>query len=239
MTGPLFFRDRIDGAIQLAAMLKTRIKGDVEKAAKPPLVLGVPRGAVPMAERVARELGAELDIILVHKVGHPDHSEYAVGSVTEEGDLYLGEGAKRQGLTEQDLEEHALREIRELKRRRELFTPGRGPVSVAGRLVIVVDDGIATGATMTAAVRSLKEKQAARIIVATPVASMDAVDRLKLEGVEVVVLSVPRIFFAVSQFYEDFTQVEDEEVAAILDSVKSPQPEPPKGKRPSVEHRFS
>jgi predicted phosphoribosyltransferase len=139
-----------------------------------------------------------------------------VGSVTEDGDVILGEGARRNGLTEQDLQEAAVREIKELRRRRTLFTPGRGPLSVKGRVAIIVDDGIATGATMTAAIRSLKEKQSAQIIVATPVASVDAVERLKREGAEVIALSIPRVFFAVSQFYEDFSQVEDDEVADSL-----------------------
>jgi predicted phosphoribosyltransferase len=213
MVGPIVFKNRLEAAKQLSESLK-------DFRGHRPLVLGVPRGAVPMAALIARELGGDLDIVLVHKVGHPDHPEFAVGSVTEEGDVLLGEGARRLGMSEQDLEEQALAEIRELRRRRNLFTPGRGAIAVQGRVVIIVDDGIATGATMTAAVRSLKEKQAARIIVATPVATAEAVERLRLEGAEVRVLSLPRVFYAVSQFYDEFAQVEDDEVVEVLNRTR-------------------
>jgi predicted phosphoribosyltransferase len=217
MTGPLVFRDRMAAAELLAERLQRRLEAcSPHERAERPLVLGVPRGAVPMANAVAQKIGGDLDIVLVHKVGCPGHEEFAVGSVTEDGDVFLGEGAKRLGLSEPDLEKSALREIEELRRRRNLFTPGRGPVEPKGRVVVIVDDGIATGATMTAAVRSLKERQPARIIVATPVASADAVERLTREGAEVIVLSVPQVFFSVSQFYDDFAQVEDEEVATVL-----------------------
>lgn len=211
----LVFRNREEAGHELAKVL-SRFQLDN------PLVLGIPRGAVPMAKVVAEELGGELDVILVHKVGFPGHPEFAIGSVTEEGDILLGAGARRHGFSLQDIEEQAMREIRELHRKRVMFTPHRRPVDVEGRDVIVVDDGIATGSTMSAAVRSLMQREAGRVVVATPVASKEAVDRLEDEGAEVVSLLVPESFFAVGQFYEDFSQVSDEEVTKALGS-ESPE----------------
>lgn len=203
------FRDR-DQAARLLEQRLSRFHG------ARPVVLGIPRGAVPMAKIIADALEGDLDIALVHKFTHPGHPEYALGSVTEEGGVYLGLGAERAGLDESDIAESARIEIAKLSAKRKLFTPHRRPVDVGGRIVIIVDDGIATGATMTAAVRSAREKGAAQVIVATPVASNDAVRRLEHEGAEVVSVLVPEVFFAVSEFYEDFAQVSDAEVVQAL-----------------------
>ena len=205
----MIFRDR-DQAARLLEQRLSRFHG------ARPVVLGVPRGAVPMAKIIADALDGDLDIVLVHKVGYPGHPEFALGSVTEEGGVYLGMGAESAGLDENDIADSARIEIAKLAAKRQLFTPHRRPVEVGGRIVIIVDDGIATGATMTAAVRSVREKGAASVIVATPVASNDAIRRLEAEGAEVVSVLVPEVFFAVSQFYEDFAQVEDEEVIQAL-----------------------
>lgn len=203
------FFNRNDAAEKLAHRLE-------EKGITRPLVLAVPRGAVPMGKVLADRLHGDLDIALVHKFGFPFNPEFALGSVTEEGDIFLGLGAERHGLKEEDIEQAALSEIAKLQNRRRIFTPNKLPMSPEGRTVIIVDDGIATGATMTAAVRSLKGKGADRIIIACPVASSDAVTRLINEGAEVEVLEIPEHFMSVSQFFEDFEQVSDEEVVKIL-----------------------
>lgn len=203
------FQDRSDAANQLAVRLK-------KKKVSTPLVLAVPRGAVPMGKVLADQLRGDLDIVLVHKFGFPSNPEFALGSVTEEGEIYLGIGAERHGLTEEDVEQAALSEIAKLKDKRRMLTPHHLPMLPEGRVVVIVDDGIATGATMTAAVRSLKGKGADRIIVACPVASSEAVQRLLNEGAEVEVLKIPEHFASVSEFFEDFSQVSDEEVVKIL-----------------------
>ena len=210
MRNPPRFSDRLQAAELLAERLKPELGGHGA------LVLGVPRGAVPMARAIADSVGGELDIVLVHKFGHPHHPEFALGSVTEEGGVYLGMGAERMGFGEEEIGDAARREILRLREKRRLLTPGRASVDVSDRIVVIVDDGIATGATMTAAVRSVKDKGASRVIVAAPVASSDAVSRLTSEGADVVTLSVPEPFFAVSEFYDDFAQVEDDEVIDAL-----------------------
>jgi predicted phosphoribosyltransferase/predicted esterase len=209
------FTDRREAAELLADRLEPELSGYGA------LVLGVPRGAVPMARIIADRVGGELDIVLVHKFSSYRHPEFALGSVTEEGGVYLGPGADRLNVGEKQIEAAAHDEIRRLHEKRALLTPGRQPVEVAGRIVAIIDDGIATGATMIAAVRSVREKGAARVIVAAPVASDEAVRKLAAEGAEIVTLSVPDLFYAVSEFYDDFEQVDDEEVIKAL--VGSPR----------------
>jgi putative phosphoribosyl transferase len=191
-----------------------------------PLVLGIPRGAVPMARVIADRLGGELDIVLVHKVGAPRHPEFAVASVTEDGDVFLSSGARELRLSQTDIEADAIREIKELQRRRKMFTPKRGPIDPKGRVCIVVDDGIATGATMVAALRWLSSKLPARLIVATPAASSEAVDRIAREGAEVVALKVSDMFYAVSMYYQNFNQIGDDEVLVALSGKSEKQGEP-------------
>lgn len=208
------FGDRTQAAYQLADKLK-------EQRGKHPLILAIPRGAVPMAKVLSDQLEGELDLILVHKFGFPQYPEFALGSVTEEGDIYLGQGAESLGLKQSDIEHSALREIEKLRKKRELYTPRHKPADPKGRVVIIVDDGIATGATMTAAVRSLQLKDANRIIVATPVASSEAVRLLVDECAEVCAIDIPKDFLSVGQFYDDFSQVEDEEVIRIMGEEKN------------------
>lgn len=211
------FQNRDIAAIQLAEVLEDLSKDN-------PLLLAIPRGAVPMTRLIRDRIGGDLDIILVHKFGYPDQPEYALGAVTEEGEVILGMGAQRMGLNTNDVSEAALSEIRKLKEKRRLFTPERPtPLDPSGRTVIVVDDGIATGATMTAAVRSLHHKGASRIVVATPVASPEAVRILQGEGAEVRSLMVPEYFYSVSQFYDEFEQISDEEAIAALHALDEDQ----------------
>ena len=189
---------------------------------KNPLVLAIPRGAVPMSRILAESLDGDLDVVLAHKVTAPDFPEYAVGSVTETGDIFWGPGATELGLSKGDLQTLASEEIRRLQMRRLSYSPLRPAADPEGRICIVVDDGIATGATMIAAVRSLRERDAEKIIVASPVASTGAVKKLQLEADNVVVLHIPEYFFSVGLFYEEFGQIDDEEVFRILETFNYP-----------------
>jgi len=202
------FKNRIEAALKLVEHLQ-------EQKNKNPLVLAIPRGAVPMARIIANELRGELDVALVHKVGHPSNSEFAMASVNEEGDIFLG-APNRYGLSEADIKILAAKEIKKLQQKRKQYTPHHKPIDPKNRVVIIVDDGIATGSTMLAAVRSLQAKKPARIIVATPVASSQAVKSILSEGAEMVTLQIPQTFLSVGDFFKDFSQVTDEEVMRIL-----------------------
>jgi putative phosphoribosyl transferase len=181
-----------------------------------PVVLAIPRGAVGMAKIIAAALGGVADIVLVKKIGHPQNPEFAVASVTEEGQILIGQGARESGLKLEDLRPLALTAIQEIERQRRLFTPDREAKQVNGREVVIVDDGIATGATMKAAIQSVRSAGAERIVVASPVASRQAIENLIEEGVEIVILALPQVFITVSHFYDDFSQIEDQEVISTL-----------------------
>lgn len=181
-----------------------------------PVVLGIPRGAVPMTKIIADRLDAEMDVVLVKKIGHPRHPEFALGSVTEDGDVILGSGALQYGMIEEDLSEQAKTIAVRLQETRAHYRNHAPAVSLRDRNVVIVDDGIATGATMTAAVEFVRRARARQIIVATPVASSQAVERLEAEGVEVRVLKVPETFGAVGYYYENFAQVSDAEIGEFF-----------------------
>ncbi len=202
------FRDRGEAAVQLAAALAPL------RAARP-LVLGIPRGGVLIADVLARDLGGDLDVALVRKLRTPGRPELAVGAVAEGGLVLL---RKRWELfaTREYLQREAGEALELLRRRRDLYTPGRPPVSPRDRVAIVADDGIATGATMSAALRALRQAGAGRIVAAAPVAPKEAVDELRGEADDVVCLRTPEAFEAVSQFFDDFSEVTDEDVVAIL-----------------------
>lgn len=180
-----------------------------------PLVLAIPRGAVPMAETIARELGGELDVVLVRKIGAPENPEFAIGAVDESGALRLSADAKIMGIGRTEAEPSRLREWSVIKERRRRWGGG-GPVDPKGRVVIVIDDGIATGSTMEAALHFLRKGDPQSLVVAVPVAPKDSLDRIAPLADQVVCLRIPEDFQAVSQFYEDFPQVSDEEVGVIL-----------------------
>jgi predicted phosphoribosyltransferase len=204
-----YFADRIEAAKFLAKRLAGYRGQD-------PLVLGIPRGAVPMAEVIAESLRGDLDVVLVHKLGAPYQEELAIGSVSERGDVYLSEDAELYGIDESYVDQEAARQLEVLRRRRAAYTPIRPPISPAGRVVIVVDDGIATGWTMIAALRSIRPQKPGKLVAAIAVAPRTAVEKMKQEADEVVCLSVPAAFSAVGQFFADFRQVTDEEVKEIL-----------------------
>jgi putative phosphoribosyl transferase len=203
------FQNRSEAAQLLADQLKSVIP---EK----PLVLGIPRGSVPMAKILADRLEGDFDVVLVHKVGAPDNPEYAIASVSEFGDLYPMEGARLHGFSEAELRKLAQTEIQTLQQRRRAYTPVHPAIDPRGRTVIIVDDGLATGATMLAAIRALRARHARTVIVATPVASPGAMQLLKPEADQIVALEVPSDFFSVGQFYQDFQAVTDSEVIRTL-----------------------
>lgn len=202
------FKDRADAAQQLVERLR-HLKGEH------PLVLAIPRGAVPMAKLVADALDGDLDVVLVHKLGAPGNPEYAVGAVSEDGTVQLSEHGQR--LCSEDYIKHEVKtQLQSLRERRQLYTPVRPPIDPTGRVVIVVDDGSATGATMIAALQTLRQHKPRRLIAAIGVAPPDTLRRIEAEADEVVCLLTPSAFYAVGQFFSDFRQVGDEEVVEQL-----------------------
>lgn len=181
-----------------------------------PLVLAIPRGAVEIGQVVAKALQGELDVVLVRKLGAPFSPEYAVGAIDESGWSYISPHAQQAGATSAYLEEEKARQLAVLRERRARYTPGRGMHDVAGRVVIVVDDGLATGATMIAALHAVRARKPAHLICAVPVASEEGVAMVKPYCDEVVCLSTPLDFRAVGLHYRSFPQVEDEEVLRML-----------------------
>lgn len=207
------FRDRSAAGRRLAGELR-HLTGEK------PVVVGLPRGGVPVAAEIARELGAPLDIVLVRKVGAPDREELAAGAVGEDGVTVRNSGVLLElGLSWEDLAETVERERAEVATRAESLRPGRERVDLRDRMVIIVDDGIATGSTVVAAVRVVRGMAARRVVLAVPVAPPEAMTRLAGLADEVVCLATPERFHAVGQWFQDFRQVSDDEVRALLRSL--------------------
>ena len=178
------------------------------------LVLAIPRGAIRMAEIIADALGGELDVVLVHKLGAPGQPELAIGALDEAGNVFLsGYGFD---IDSGYIETEKLAQLEVLRKRRARYTPSRGAIDPHGRLVIVVDDGIATGSTMTAALRAIRRSKPKKLIGAVAVASPGAARAMSREADAVVCLNVPAEFYAVGEFFREFSQVSDEQVEAIL-----------------------
>ena len=169
-----------------------------------------------MAKIVADELGGELDVVLVHKIGAPGNPEFAVGSVDESGWIYLADYAAEVGANDEYVQKEAERQLETIRQRRMQYTPVRPPIDPAGRVVIVIDDGLATGSTMIAALHALRTRKTAKLICAVPVAPPDTLDKVRDNADRVICLSTPSNFGAVAQFYQDFPQITDAEVIATL-----------------------
>ena len=206
------FKDRADAAQKLSQVL-TKFKG------AECIVLAVPRGAVPMARQIADDLGAPLDLVLVRKVGAPADPEFAIGSVTEYGDVIPNPDFS-DGLSQGVLLENAPAALRVLEERREKYCGSSPRAQLNGKTVIIVDDGIATGSTLKAAVESTRRQSPGRVVVAAPVASSSAVENLKHLCDDIVVLEVPEEFHSVGEFFEVFPQVTDDEVCDALKQEK-------------------
>ena len=181
---------------------------------KNPLVLGVPRGGVPMAQIIADALGGEMDVVLVHKLRHPDQEELAIGAVDETGSAFLSDWANE--VDSEYIEAEKQRQLGVLRERRAQYTPRREPIDPHGRIVIVVDDGIATGSTMTAALRAMRAKNPKKLVGAVAVASTHAARAMLHECDAMVCLNVPADFSAVGEFFDDFDQVSDHDVIEAL-----------------------
>lgn len=205
------FTDRRDAGRQLAAELATdRDRDDV-------LVLGLPRGGVPVAYEVARALHAALDVFVVRKLGAPGHEELAIGAIAPGGARVLNHRVvEAYGVGDEELQRVTDRETVELERRERAYRGERPPLSVRGRTAIVVDDGLATGATMHAAIVALREHGAERIVAAVPVSSVDSCARFAHRVDEMVCARTPEPFVAVGVWYDDFSATSDEEVSRLL-----------------------
>lgn len=179
-----------------------------------PLVLGIPRGAMPMAKVIADKLNAELGAVLVHKIPAPGNEEYAIGCVGLSGKIHLSPYVSKREIPESYINQAAKRQLQVLERRKRMY--GLGDPKIEGRSVIIVDDGIATGETTTCAIKEVREFGPKEIILACGVSSMDAASRIKPLVESFIVLGTPEGFYSVGQFFSDFSQVNDEEVVQIL-----------------------
>ncbi len=204
------FKDRREAGRLLAQQL-SGYRG--QKA----VVLGIPRGGIIVAQELARALEAETDIVLAHKLRTPGHAELAMGSVAEDGKLFLNEEVVGElGVGEAYIQQERAQQMAEIRRRTELFRHSRPKVSLTGRKVIVTDDGVATGATTQAALWAVRLEKPEKLIAALPVGPEDTIMRLAEDVDEMICLRTPPLFVAVGQFYVRFEPVEDEEVLEIL-----------------------
>ena len=212
------FRDRVDAGQQLAK----KLAGYANR--KDVLILGVPRGGVPVAFEVAQALHAPLDILLVRKLGTPGQRELAMGAIASGGVRILNEQLIAElGITEEQVAATIAAQETELQRREQMYRGVRPDISVQGKNAILVDDGIATGSSMLAAISALRTLQPKRIVVAVPVAPSDADEQIKRVADEFVCVDKPELFFGVGQFYENFSQTEDSDVHALLErAAKTP-----------------
>ena len=204
----MIFQNRVEAAEKLAEKL-ARYRG------KNPLVLGIPRGGVVLAAHIAKRLEGEVDVILTHKLGAPGNPEVAIGAIDESGQIFLN-NPRWQSEVPAYFEREVRDQLEEMRRRRKLFSAGREAHDPTGRIVMVTDDGLATGATMLAALHVVRSRQPARLIVAVPVAPPDTLAKVAALADETICLGAPEWFAAVGQFYSDFTQIEDDAVVQLL-----------------------
>jgi putative phosphoribosyl transferase len=207
----VLFRNREEAGKKLAGVLK-EFKG------KDVIVLGIPRGGVVVANEVAKSLGAPLDVVVTRKIEAPGEPEYALGAVTQEGEVIMDrQAAESLGASPAYLDDQIRKKKGEVKERMERLRGDKPYPRLDGKVVVIVDDGIATGSSVGAAVMSVKKRKPKEVVVAVPVAPADAIEMLAREGARVVCLETPGPFLAIGEFYEDFDQVEDSEVKRILD----------------------
>jgi putative phosphoribosyl transferase len=195
----------------------------VRRGFEKPVVLALPRGGLPVGLEAARALNAPLDAVLVRKIGVPWQPELAAAAVVDGDDPQVvrnGAVIEAAGVTEDYLRAETAAKLKEIERRRELYLKGRSQPPVEGRTAVVVDDGVATGATIRAAIKAIRRRRPARLVVAVPVAPASTVAELSQEADEVICLLTPEPFFAIGAHYDDFTQVEDAEAIAALDAAK-------------------
>jgi len=216
---PTIFKDRTEAGRMLARAL-TFLKGT-----KGLIVLAIPRGGVPVAKEVATALGAPLDLVVTRKIGAPSQPELAVGAVTQDGEVIVDDEMIRAlGISADYLERESARQVKEIASRMKKYRGDRPYPLLDGKTVVIVDDGIATGSTIRAAIQSVKGRHAAKIIVAAPVGPPERVAALSKTVDRVVCLSMPEYFEAIGEFYEEFEQVDDDIVRALLaDSLASRQ----------------
>jgi predicted phosphoribosyltransferase len=217
----MHFHDRFDAGRQLASQLASFANhADVR-------VLALPRGGVPVGYEIARALRAPLDVWVVRKLGAPGIPELAIGAIATGGVQLIAPNVTRElGISHHQIEEIAARERLELERREKAYRGDRPPVEVAGKTVLLVDDGLATGATMRAAIAALRHRHPARIVVAVPVAARYICEELSQEADQVLCLWTPSDLSSVGQWYEDFSQTSDDEVCDLLNRASQPA-EPP------------
>ncbi|HEY1022207.1 MAG TPA: phosphoribosyltransferase family protein [Flavisolibacter sp.] len=206
------FYDRKEAALLLAKALEKYRNMDV-------VVLGIPRGGAVMGYYVALHLHAEFSLLVAKKLGHPRNPEYAIGAIAEDGTVYL-KPAVHSEVSPEQIDTVIAAQKKEMQRRIHALRNDLSVPEIKNRVVILVDDGIATGATMMAAIHMCKNKNAAKIVVAAPVADMEQVTLFQNEADEIIILNTPEPFYAVSQAYHSFPQVEDEEVVALLGNWK-------------------
>jgi predicted phosphoribosyltransferase len=208
------YRDRIDAGDQLADALADVIDPDDR-----PLILGVPRGGVPVAAVVAERLGGDLDVLVAHKLGAPGNPEFAIGAVAEDGSAYVDDRSiTRHRIPDDYVRAETERQLAEVRRRAVLLRGDRPPLPIEGRVCVVVDDGVATGATLEASLRLVRRLGAARVIAAVPVGPPDTIRRLGGAADAVVCPLQPQHFMAVGGWYERFGQVPDEAVVELLEA---------------------
>lgn len=211
------FRDRSDAGRRLAAKL-SHLSGRRDL-----IVLGLPRGGVPVAAEVARSLAAPMDVFLVRKLGVPGREELAMGAIASGGVRVVNTGVVRElGITPDQIEAVAAVEARELERREREYRHGLPAPDVRGKVAILVDDGLATGSTMRAAVAAVRRLRPSRVVVAVPVGAPDTCDQFRKIADEVVCVETPDPFFAVGSWYDDFSQTTDDEVRDLLAAHSSP-----------------
>ncbi len=216
---PLRFQHRVDAALQLAAQMKSR-------KFRNPLVLAIPRGGVVTGAVLARELGAELDVALSRKLRAPSQPELAVGAISEDGQVYLDSNSEdSRGVLDGNLSEEHKHQLAEIERFKKMIRAIRPQASIVGRSVIVTDDGIATGSTMIAALQAIRPRHPHELIVAVPVASPDRLRDVGKWCDETICLLPSEHFWAIGQFYDDFSPVEDEQMLKLLREFVVPSSE--------------